>query len=289
MEVCRALTEELKDEVMPLPRTPAEWRAIAQRFQDKWDIPHAMGALDGKHIAIKKPNQSASVYYNYKGYFSVVLLALVDADYKFIWIDVGGVGSQSDAQLFRESDLKAAIDDKSINFPAAEPLPGSDEDMPLFFLGDEAFPLRTYMMKPYSKPRRGDPRVRVANYRISRGRRVVENGFGILSNRFRCFLRTMEQTPDSVRTTVEAAVLLHNLLRIRHPGEQLNNVPPRPNAADARNALLLEVPQRNAGRQDDRDVDTQRDRLKDWFHSPAGSIPWQDEMAAVEHHQRGQP
>ena len=54
------------------------------------------GALNDKHIAIRKPHNSGNVFYNYKGFFSVVLLALVGADYKFIWIDTGGAGHQSD-------------------------------------------------------------------------------------------------------------------------------------------------------------------------------------------------
>ena len=43
-----------------------------------------MGTLDGKHIAIKCPKNGGSLYYSYKGFRSIVLMKLVDADYKFI-------------------------------------------------------------------------------------------------------------------------------------------------------------------------------------------------------------
>ena len=89
-----------------MPRTQEDWKAIAQHFQDRWNVPHAPGALDGKHIAIKKPHNSGNVLYNYKGFFFEVLLALVGADYKLIWIDTGGEGHQSDGQLFGASGLK---------------------------------------------------------------------------------------------------------------------------------------------------------------------------------------
>ena len=61
---------------------------------------HILGALDGKHIRIRKPKNSGSVYYNYKLFCSIVLMAAVDANYKFIWFDFGGVGHQSDAQIY---------------------------------------------------------------------------------------------------------------------------------------------------------------------------------------------
>ena len=55
-EVCQVIIQELKDEVVPLPRTQEDWKAIAQQFQGRWNVAHALGALDGKHIAIRKPH-----------------------------------------------------------------------------------------------------------------------------------------------------------------------------------------------------------------------------------------
>ena len=150
-EVCQTTIQEFKDEVMPLPRTPEDWMAISQQFQVQWNVPHALGAKDGKHIVIKKPNNLGSVFYNYKGLFSVVLLALVDAEYKFIWIDTGGEGHQSDAHLFGSSELKECINDNPIHFPDSDRLPNDDRNTPYFILGDDAFPLRTYLLKPYGR------------------------------------------------------------------------------------------------------------------------------------------
>ena len=114
------------------------------------DVPHAVSALDGKHITILKPKKSGSEHFNYKGYFSVVLLALVDADYKFLWGNVGASGSSSDAKIFNHSKLKRRIENGTFGLPPPEPLGPGGPNLHCFLLRDNAFALMPWLVKPYS-------------------------------------------------------------------------------------------------------------------------------------------
>ena len=80
-DVCEAIVSAYAGDVIQTPTEPEEWKAIADQFAAKWQFPHAIGALDGKHVAIRCPKNGGTLYYNYKGYHSAVLMALVDADY----------------------------------------------------------------------------------------------------------------------------------------------------------------------------------------------------------------
>ena len=82
---------------------------------------------------------------------------------------------------------------------------------PYVFVGDEAFALKPFMVKPYAKNTL-DERKRVCNYRISRARRVIENCFGICASRFRIFRRPIIRKVDTVVAITKAVVLLHNYL-----------------------------------------------------------------------------
>ena len=95
--VCKAILKEFQHEYLMCPTDPEDWKKIEERFRNRWNVRHAVGALDGKHNAIRKPKKPGSEYFNYKGYFSLLLLPLVDADYKFLWVNVGASGSSSDA------------------------------------------------------------------------------------------------------------------------------------------------------------------------------------------------
>ena len=180
-QTCEAIVAEYGEEVMQCPRTSDAWKQVAAEFSSRWNFHHTLGAIDGKHVAIRCPKNGGSLYFNYKGFHSIILLALVDAKYKFLWVDVGTNGSSSDAQIFNDCDLRSGIIDGTLDVPDAEPLPGDDCDMPYFLIGDDAFSLRTWLMKPFSA--RGLPdEERIYNYRLSRARRVVENAFGIMAD-----------------------------------------------------------------------------------------------------------
>ena len=134
---------------------------------------------------------------------------------------MGASGSSSDAQIFNRSKLKRRIENGRLGLPPPEPLGPGGPDLHYFLLGDDAFVLMPWLIKPYSR-RQLTREDRIANYRISTGRRVVENSFGILVKRFRVLLTTMEQRQKVVRDIVLTCVVLHNMLR-SHQGEQTDH------------------------------------------------------------------
>ena len=94
--------------------------------------PHVIEALDGKHVAIRKPPTSGSLYHNYKVFFFIVLLVLVDVEFRFRWVDIGTEGSCSDDHIFNDSQLKEKIEDESIGFTEASPIEPDGPDLPYF-------------------------------------------------------------------------------------------------------------------------------------------------------------
>jgi hypothetical protein len=126
--------------------------------------------VDGKHVNIEAPANSGSVYFNYKK-TSVVLLTLVDATYNFIMIDVGSFGRSSDGGIFSHSALGRRTENGSLNIPLDSCLPGTNIEAPFVIVGNEAFPLKTYLMRPYpGRQSSGNDFMTCFNYRISHAR-----------------------------------------------------------------------------------------------------------------------
>ena len=114
-ETCTAIWDCLREQYLRPPRTSEEWKKIAQDFQELWNLPHCIGAIGRKHIRIKAPINSGSLYYNYKGFFSMVLMAICDARYVFTFVDIGDYGSNNDSGVFRKSDIGKSFFKKEMN------------------------------------------------------------------------------------------------------------------------------------------------------------------------------
>ena len=187
-ETCYVLWNKLVNDYLICLKTMIEWENVANNFERYWNFPNCVGAIDGKHVIIQCPPRGGSMYYNYKKFHSIVLMAVVDASYKFIMVDIGDYGRLSDGSVFASCHLGHAIRNNLLNLPGPRPITTSGKHLPYVFVGDDAFPLRCNLVKPY--PRRAlTLSENVANYRISRARRIVENAFGIATSRFRVFRR----------------------------------------------------------------------------------------------------
>ena len=175
---CQAIVDEYYDELVACPTTAVEWKRMSDNWLTETQFPHCLGAIYGTHIPInrpskeefnKEPEDTGSAYYNWKHFYSVILLCLVDANYRVIWSQVGSSGRQGDAGLFLESNLRTAFMTGALNVPQKEPLPGEDYPLPYYILGDNAFPLQTWLMHPYSRHAANVPQ-KAFNYRLSRAR-----------------------------------------------------------------------------------------------------------------------
>lgn len=254
---------------------------VAKQFERKWNFPHCLGAIDGKHVLIRKPPETGSYYFNYKHTFSIVLMAIVNADYEFLMLDVGTNGRVSDGGVFANTTFCKKLSQNQLFLPKGDNLPLSHINAPYVFVADDAFPLMENVIKPFSM-RNLNKEETIYNYRVSRARRVVENVFGILTSRFRIFLSQINLEPDKASIAVMACCYLHNFLRSKNVesylqgGLDIENV----NTGEVINAdwrsdrslLALELPQgRNST------VVAKEVRLKfcSYFNN-AGAVPWQE-------------
>jgi hypothetical protein len=212
-ETLAALKKMLMPLFLPNPNT-IDYKVKANEFYTKWNFPNCILAIDGKHVRIRCPNNSGSLYFNYKDYFSIVLMAMVDANYKFIAIDVGSFGREGDSGIFLKSNMGQQILNCTFKFPQDCALPNTNLVVPHVILGDQAFRLHKHILRPFShKSARGDSGKTIFNYRLSRARRVTENVFGLLSQIFRVFYQPININPNTCDDLIIVTCCLHNMLR----------------------------------------------------------------------------
>ncbi|KAL1436850.1 hypothetical protein MTO96_049247 [Rhipicephalus appendiculatus] len=115
-EFCEAVVDSLEERWVGMP-TPSEMEDHIKDFQLSLGFPQGVGALDGCHFPVSPPKENASDYYNYKGWYSVILLALVDHNYMFRFINVGSPGRCHDAHVYHQSSLSRLIEGPTFRKP----------------------------------------------------------------------------------------------------------------------------------------------------------------------------
>lgn len=289
-ETCQVIWDVLKEkDFLSVPQDEEQWKTISRDFNNHWNFPHALGAIDGKHIVVQAPPRAGSEFFNYKKTHSIVLMGVCNAHYQFILVDIGDTGRQSDGSVYNNSNLGYAIDNNLLNLPKTEKISNDCErESPYVFLGDDAFGLKTYMMKPYPGAS-SDISHRIFNYRLSRARRTIENTFGILASRFRIFRRPINCHVGRVVQITKAAVALHNfLIGNRSPGEVHSYCPPnlidhesptgfRPGEWRQESREGMVPIGRTSSNNYSNDAKIVRDDFRKYFISQEGSVSWQVE------------
>ena len=205
-------------------------------------------------------------------------MALVDADYRFIYVDIGEYGSNSDGNVFQFSVFGAKYMQGRMDTPPNKQLPNylDEGPMPHVIVADEAFPLKRNIMRPYPRGTQLSlPREEaIFNYRLGRARMPVKNPFGILAQLWRIFDRKMPLDPDNVDFVVQAAVCLHNMLTPRKEFHKIsaelnpNNLPYLED-----DGLIRELPRLNAYHAS-QDAQGVHDIFRGYFNSPEGATSW---------------
>ncbi|XP_046681374.1 uncharacterized protein LOC124368143 [Homalodisca vitripennis] len=240
---------------MPVPTTET-WKEIANNFSQRANFPHCTGAVDGKHIRIVHPCNS--MYYNYKGFSSIVLMAVADSQYRFIY--VGSYGKDSHSTIFQNCSLWQALLNGTMGLPEEEcPQGTKNPKVPYAFVADEAFGLHKNLLRPFSGHNLTVGK-RVFNYRLSRARRYI----GILTNKWRIFHRPLNLDPEFCAEIVKACVILHNFVIVRNGY----------NTEDALTVTGLESLPRSESVRTGLSANNVRKIMTDYFLTPVGSVKW---------------
>uniref|UniRef100_A0A182K674 DDE Tnp4 domain-containing protein n=1 Tax=Anopheles christyi TaxID=43041 RepID=A0A182K674_9DIPT len=218
--VCGCLIKALRHYVM-FPSSEAGWLQVSEEFEKRWQFPHAIGVIDARHVKIRKPSDTGYDYRNYKSFYSIVLLAIVEANANFMYVCVGGKGSLPDGGMFRNASFRSKFERSELNVPQPALLDERHGDkIPYMLLGDTSFAFTEYCIRPfdgYIKPNSPEAKF---NYRLSKARTPAKLAFDSLCSRFKIFGTTINLLPDKAGEVVMAAVYLFNFINRRNTFEK---------------------------------------------------------------------
>ena len=139
-------------------------------------------------------------------------MAISNANYEIILLDIGAPGRHSDGGVWRNTEIYERLENNTLLLPPFRAVEPGGVELPFVLVADEAFPLTSYMMRPYPRSGRLDLSKKVFNYRLSKARRVVENAFGLLASRMRIYRKPIIANTSTVVKIIQATVCLHNFI-----------------------------------------------------------------------------
>ncbi|XP_037514507.1 uncharacterized protein LOC119390871 [Rhipicephalus sanguineus] len=205
-EFCEAVVELLEYQWVKT-LTGIDMEDHITELQLSTGFPQCVGALDGCHFPVSPQKEYVNDYFNYKGWYSVILLALVDHNYMFRFINVGSPGRCHDAHVYHQSNLSRLIERPTFRKPTTTL---SNVAVPPLLLCDQAFPLTPNLIKPFASTGCSDEQKNF-NYKLSKTRRIVENAFGRLKARFRFIMKRMEGDISHVPIIIRACCVLNSI------------------------------------------------------------------------------
>ncbi|XP_062849329.1 uncharacterized protein zgc:113227 [Trichomycterus rosablanca] len=220
-DFCNAVIKVLLPEHLKTPDA-RKLVEMATFFNNRWGAPQCVGAIDCSHIPITAPELYPKDYYNKKGWHSIIIQAVVDGRGLFWDACVGHPGSVHDSRVLKRSYLWEMTSDGQ--FFSQHTVSISGHDVGHYLIGDPAYPLKTWLMKPFSDTGQLTPQQQRYNVRLSSVRAIVETTFGRLKGRWRCLLKKNDCHLDLMKKMVLACCVLHNICE-EHGDQCIDDVP----------------------------------------------------------------
>jgi len=108
-ETCTTIVSVLQKKYINFPMAPDRRKEVASGFQSRWGMMQCLGSIDGCHIPVMPLALNYTDYYNRKGWYSIILQAVVDSEYLFQDICVGWPGSVNDSRVLKNSGIYKSL------------------------------------------------------------------------------------------------------------------------------------------------------------------------------------